>query len=141
MRSSAIRSVFLLSSAIAMAQSGGAFTATGNMITAQSGHTATLLLSGKVLIAGGVTNSLAIGLNSVGPQQTVLASAEIYDPSTGMFTATGSMTTVRTSHSATLFPDGRVLIAGGSGDLSAEIYDPSSGTFTAAGKLVATPYS
>jgi WD40 repeat protein len=141
MRSSAIKSMFLLSSAIALAQSGGTFTATGNMITARTGHTATLLLSGKVLIAGGVTTSLVITPNSVYGQQTVLASAEIYDPSTGMFTATGSMPTARTSHSATLLPDGRVLIAGGSGDLSAEIYDPSSGTFTAAGKLVATPYS
>jgi hypothetical protein len=141
MRSSAIKSMFLLSSAIAWAQSGGTFTATGNMITARTGHTATLLLSGKVLIAGGASTSLVITLNSVYPQQTALASAEIYDPSTGMFAATGSMTTARTSHSATLLPDGRVLIAGGSGDLSAEIYDPSSDTFTAAGKLVATPYS
>ena len=125
---------------IALAQSGGTFTATGNMITARSGHTATLLLGGKVLIAGGVTTSLVITINSAGPQQTALASAEIYDPSTGMFTATGSMTTARTSHSSILLPDGRVLIAGGSGDLSAEIYDPSSETFTATGKLVATPY-
>lgn len=109
---------------IALAQSGGTFTTTGNMITARSGHTATLLLSGKVLIAGGVSTTTAV------------ASAEIYDPSTGMFTATGSMTTARASHAATLLPDGRVLIVGGnipsnSLTASAEIYDPASGTFTA----------
>jgi len=130
-----------------LAQSGGTFTATGNMITNRTGHTATLLLSGKVLIAGGATTSLVITPNSVYPQQTALASAEIYDPSTGMFTATGSMTTARTWHSATLLPDGRVLIAGGSGDpqaptegplVSAEIYDPASGAFTALGDVSRT---
>ena len=134
---------------IALAQSSGTFTATGSMITPRGTHTATLLNNGKVLIAGGVTTSLVITPNSVYPQQTALASAEIYDPSTSIFTATGSMTTARTSHSATLLPDGRVLIAGGSGIpqapseqplLSAEIYDPSSETFSATGNLVATPY-
>ncbi|HKE29574.1 MAG TPA: hypothetical protein VKB88_44795 [Bryobacteraceae bacterium] len=134
---------------IALAQSSGTFAATGAMITPRASHTATLLNNGKVLIAGGVSTSLVITLNSVYPQQTALASAEIYDPSTGMFTATGSMTAERTSHSATLLPDGRVLIAGGSADpqapaerplLIAEIYDPASETFTATGELVATPY-
>ena len=128
---------------IALAQSGGTFTATGNMIAGRSGHTATLLLSGKVLIAGGVSTSLVITLNSVYPQTTAVASAEIYDPSTGMFTATGSMTTARASHAATLLPDGRVLIVGGdipSNSLiaSAEIYDPASGTFTALGDVSPT---
>ena len=68
-------------------------------------QTATLLQNGQVLIAGGET-----------------ASAELFNPSTGKFTATGSMTISRTGHTATLLPDGRVLIAGG-------VQTPADGQF------------
>jgi hypothetical protein len=65
----------------------------------------------------------------------------LYDPKTGTFSATGSMTALRSVHTATLLPDGRVLVAGGddggwiSGNFlaSAELYDPKTGTFSPTG--------
>jgi len=122
---------------LAMAQSPSTFTPTGSMTTPRFGHTATLLADGRVLVAGGYTdawNPLPYPLDG----QAVTATAEIYDPSTGAFTPTGSMTTPRAYHSATLLPDGRVLIASGraagrSDDnlATAELYDPATGLFTA----------
>ena len=100
------------------------FSATGSMTTARKSHTATLLASGQVLVVGGRDNN-----------GNVLASAELYDPTTGKFTATGSMGDSRVSHTAALLADGQVLIAGGQDDsgavlATAELYDPGKGTFT-----------
>jgi hypothetical protein len=111
------------------------FSSTAGMMTDnRQAHTATLLQSGKVLVAGGTDNASSGGS---------LATAELYDPDTRTFTATGSMTGLHASHSSTALLDGTVLIAGGLLNISlggsvtnvAEIYDPSTGRFTATGNL------
>jgi hypothetical protein len=106
-------------------------------------HTATLLLSGKVLVAGGVTNLSG----------DTTSSADIYDPATNSFTpATLPMDHQRAAHTATLFPSGplagKVLIAGGVGgssfffkDSSAEIYDPASQEFILLSSFMNEPRS
>jgi len=115
-----------LSSLDALAQSTGTFVPTGNMTISRAGHTATLLKDGRVLITGGVNASYGYA-GSAG-------TAELYDPSTGTFAATGNMTTNRALHTATLLSDGRVLISGEyTGDSSAELYDPATERFTLTG--------
>jgi trimeric autotransporter adhesin len=103
------------------------FVLTGSLNTARQFHTATLLNNGLVLIAGGFNSSGA------------LASAELYDPTTGTFTPTGNLNTARGQHTATLLQNGTVLIVGGNGGsgnvATAEIYNPATGTFTATGSL------
>ena len=90
-------------------------------IPARRLHTATLLLTGEVLIAGGSSGSQP------------LAGAQLFDPSSGTFRPTGSLNVARSGHSATLLPSGEVLVAGGGlfgaiGEL--EVYDPTTGAFT-----------
>ncbi len=84
-----------------------------------------------MLVVGGVD-----GYNDTHP----LASAELYDPASGTWTATGSLSSARRRSTATLLPNGKVLVAGGDDGTttlaSAELYDPASGTWTATGSLV-----
>jgi N-acetylneuraminic acid mutarotase len=93
------------------------------MSVARAGHTATLLADGRVLVAGGGTKS-----------------AELYDPSKGAWSTTGSMSVARTGATATLLSDGMVLVAGGCcngglGLASAELYDPGTGKWSSTGGL------
>ena len=105
----------------------------------RAGHTATTLLDGRVLIAGGADGSIG----------AVTASCEIFDPVTDTITPAAPMGTPRAAHTATLLADGRVLVAGGTttfqtsptgsilpilnGALNtAEIYDPVTGTWSPA---------
>jgi hypothetical protein len=111
----------------------GKWTATGDLSQARWGHTATLLLGGKVLVVGGQSGT--------GDQ---LASVELYDPAAGQWIDTGNMNMVRSGHTATLLPDGTVLVTGGfdikgaeaasveggMGRTTAELYDPASGRWT-----------
>jgi hypothetical protein len=102
----------------------GTFASVNNMNVPRSGHSATLLRNGKVLIAGGASGT---GFH---------ASSELYDPEAGTFTSTGDMTTARGGHRAILLASGRVLIVPDSDAIgydSAELYDPDGGTFQSTG--------
>jgi hypothetical protein len=94
-------------------------------------------MNGKVLVAGG----------DIGDGDGASVSAELYDPATGMFTATGNLTTAREQNATTLLPDGTILFAGGHGGIpvpgggfdnlaSAEIYNPANGAFSAVGSML-----
>src|SRR2546422_45945 len=84
----------------AAAHGAGTWSATGSLVTGRYVATATLLPSGKVLVAGGFNGGY-------------LASAELYDPVAGTWSATGSLATGRYIHTATLLTNGKVLVAGG----------------------------
>ena len=111
---------------VLLARSAGKFAATSSMSTARGGHTATLLDTSRVLIAGGDAGG----------------TADLYDSATRTFTPTGNMTEALAQTIATLLGDGRVLIVGTTRPndfdvlASAELYDPSAGTFTSAGNLL-----
>jgi Abnormal spindle-like microcephaly-assoc'd, ASPM-SPD-2-Hydin/Galactose oxidase, central domain/Kelch motif len=126
----------------------GTFSATGSMTDPRNSHTATLLNNGKVLVAGGY------GTMPTCSTAPVLNTAELYDPTTGTFTATGSMNIPRFNHTATLLNNNLVLVAAGDSGprynlecnpvvfnprilASAELYDPTAGTFASTANLIA----
>ena len=101
---------------------------------ANYGSTTTLLPNGKTLIAGGT-------LQTTIPTKKdyVFSGADLFDPKTGKWTETGSMNVARYGHTATLQPDGKILVTGGYNLngvghqfalSSAELYDPTTGTWT-----------
>ncbi len=124
-----------------------------NLATARYSHTATKLSDGRVLVAGGYTGSTGAA--------AFVAAAEIYDPATNSWAATGSLALARTNHSAsgpiatatigtTTVANG-VLVAGGSiwntttnrGDVTptAELYNPASGTWLSAASMITARYN
>ena len=129
----------------------GTFSPTGSMTAVRAAGTVTLLADGRVLFAGGYDCGR-------GGEDGIWSSAEVYDPATGSFLATGSMRSPREFHTATRLADGRVLVAGGltgeepaaAGAVvlasvrtvdvaqildTAELYDPATGTFSLTGRM------
>ncbi|MDQ3012269.1 MAG: hypothetical protein M3X11_16365 [Acidobacteriota bacterium] len=111
----------------------GQWSATGNMGTPRINHVTVRLSNGKVLVLGGDSGS---------PSRTRSNSAELYDPTTGAWSATGNLITGRELATATLLPNGKVLVTGGSGPgnnldslNTAEVYDPATGSWSPAGTM------
>jgi hypothetical protein len=106
------------------------FVTTSAMSTPRYGHTLTPLANGLVLAVGGRATNTG---------NTVLASAEVYNPSNGLWSPVASPSIGRTRHIAVLLPSGRVLVAGGYGEngylTSSEIYNPANNSWTSAATL------
>jgi hypothetical protein len=112
----------------------GLWSSTGSLNQGRFSHAMATLPDGRLLVCGGQDGSTG------NPATT---SSELYDPSSGLWTTTGSMTTARYYHTATTLPDGRVLVAGGrDGEVfnSAELYDVSTGLWSPAANLPARRY-
>lgn len=110
----------------------GTWTPTGTMTAPRIRHTMVLLKSGLVLSAGGIScSNCNVQTNT----------AEVYDPTSGQWTAVAPMNQTRANHTATLLPDGRILVAGGIGNsgstifATGEIYDPATGSWTEIGGM------
>ncbi|MFA6029286.1 MAG: kelch repeat-containing protein [Elusimicrobiota bacterium] len=107
--------------------------ASANMLASRSHHTTTVLPDGRLLAAGGTNGTV------------VLNAAELYDPQTGVWAATGGMRYPRNLHTATLLPNGRVLAAGGfisigstGATRSAELFFPETGTWVPTSQMVSS---
>lgn len=109
----------------------GEFTLTGSPLSNRRQHSATLLNNGKVLIVGGTEYKLTESSYKSSQKsylEVPLASAELYDPTSRGFIATDKMASPKGGHTATLLPNGKVLVIGA--PVNAELYDPSTGTWT-----------
>lgn len=107
------------------------WTETGAMHEARRRHTTTLLPNGKILAAGGWGKASPNFLPTI---------SEHYDPATETWTISGSLNMARRFHTATLLPNGKVLVTGGEGTTgvstaSAELYDPSTELWTVTGQM------
>jgi len=117
---------------LAQSSIGGAFVTVGNMEIGRHHHLSTILPDGNVLIAG--------GYNYDGTESKVLASAELYCPSSNTFAPQGRMVTRRYFSAATLLANNTVLITGGAGENgesldTAELYNPTTDTFSLVGRM------
>jgi N-acetylneuraminic acid mutarotase len=105
----------------------GSWTVTGPMNNSRTMHTGTLLADGRVLVAGGYDDS---------NYSYAVSSAELYDPATEKWIVAGSLNTSRNKHTATLLPNGNVLITGGTGNSfpyilsSTELFSPTTETWS-----------
>lgn len=111
----------------------GSWTVVRTPITPRFSHTATLLPDGRVLVAGGA----ALESRRADPFE----SAETYDPAADSWAPALPMRQARTAHTATLLPDGRVLMVGGMGgngvaSRAAELFDPHAGTWASTGSMM-----
>jgi hypothetical protein len=104
-------------------------------------HTMTKLPDGRVLVVGGYASlTLTPDFNTTHLwHRTTTPTAELYNPATGAFTATGNLSEARARHAAILLPTGKVMIVGGRttyGDgtysypKTIEVFDPETGTFS-----------
>src|SRR6202035_3071597 len=110
----------------------GPWSEAASLATGREEHTATLLTSGKVLIAGGTDG-----------RGKVLSSAELYEPARNRWTSAGSTAAPHIGHTATLLPSGKVLVTGGlvlpfpsPSQASTELYDPSTNRWSAAAPMI-----
>lgn len=134
-----------LSAAAQTTTPAGQWSQTGRLPVAMSSHTATCLADGQILVVGG-------GASSAGITNATNAAA-LYDPATGKWTPTGKMLTKRAGHTASLLPDGRVLVVGGEYSVvrfpnvtnyflnTAEIYNPATRKWTRAASMLSSARS
>lgn len=112
-----------------------AWSNSGNLNIARAEYTATLLPNGKVLVVGGISQ----GQTDSSLDWHMTASTELYDPTTGTWRSAGDLNKPRQFHTATLLPNGKVLVVGGSGSnpssASVELYDPATNSWAITGSL------
>jgi hypothetical protein len=114
----------------------GTFQSAGAVVLRRTSHSATLLPDGRVVIIGGIPSGVPNAVTNL---------VEVYNPATATFSVMGNILQPRRSHTATLLPDGRILVAGGwPGGIAVppaiaamEIFDPFTGTSEYIGDMAA----